>query len=88
MKLHEAEQLIEKKKWSKGVDKKWEAPAGFFGRGAEAIAKGLKRAHPDLKSATASLNFYINRGGKNLSAADKKRLESAKETLHGLYSKD
>lgn len=34
------------------------------------------------------LNFYINRGGKNLSAGRKKILEQAKDELHRLFHKD
>jgi len=34
------------------------------------------------------LNFYINRGGKNLSASKKKILESAKVELRKNFNKD
>lgn len=87
MKLEEAFSISEAK-WSKGVKKTWTAPAGFFEKSAESIASGLKRAHGDLKSAMSSLNFYVNRAGKNLSAKDKDRLENAKEKLRALYGKD
>ena len=78
--------LEAKSKWSGEVKTKWEAPEGFFSQSAEKIAKGLKRGHKDLKGAMGSLSFYINRGGKNLSADDKARLETAKEKLRKLYN--
>ena len=64
---------------------KWHPPEGFFEKSADAIAKGLKSASKDLKQAMSRLTFYINRGGSNLSADDKARLENAKEKLHALY---
>ena len=67
------------------VDTKWNAPEGFFDKSAEKIASGLKKASKDLKQAMSRLSFYINRGGKNINAADKKRLEAAKDKLRGLY---
>lgn len=81
LELHEA-------KWSGEVKEKWSPEEGFFEKSATAIAKGLKAASKDLKQAMSRLNFYINRAGKNLSAEDKERLESAKEKLHSLYEAD
>jgi hypothetical protein len=34
------------------------------------------------------LNFYINRGGKNLSAAKKHTLEKAKDELKKVFNRD
>jgi hypothetical protein len=34
------------------------------------------------------LTFYINRGGKNLSKTDKKRLERAKDELRHEFGRD
>jgi hypothetical protein len=39
-----------------------------------------RKASP-YRSALSMLTFYINRGGKNLSAARKKKLERAKDEL-------
>ncbi|QRE00325.1 hypothetical protein [Burkholderia phage BCSR5] len=72
-------------KWSKKVKTKWEPPEGLFTESAEKIAQGLKRGHTDLQGAMGSLNYYINRAGKNLSDADKKRLEAVKPKLQKLY---
>ena len=77
--------LLNEKMWSGSVETKWEPKEGFFEQSAEKIASGLKRNSKDLKQAMSRLNFYINRGGKNLSKEDKARLENAKEKLHTLY---
>lgn len=60
-------------------------PEGLFTKDAAAIAQGLKKLHPDLKGASSALTFYRNRAGKNLSDADKKKLEDAQVKLHNLY---
>lgn len=73
------------KKWSFKVKTKWSPPEGLFKESAEKIASTLKRNSKDLKQAMSRLNFYINRGGKGLSAADKKRLNTAKDKLRKLY---
>jgi Protein of unknown function (DUF3175) len=75
----------EKKLWSKDVETKWHPPEGFFARSAEEIAEGLKVASDGLAQAMDRLDFYINRGGANLSTEDRQRLERAKTILHGLY---
>jgi len=53
------------------------------------IAKSLKRSaersrrrkSSPYQSAMSMLNFYINRAGKNLSATQRKRLQTAKTRL-------
>ncbi len=62
----------------------------------KAIARSLKqsaeRSHrrksAPYRSAMSMLTFYINRGGKGLSAARKRTLEKAKDELRALYGKD
>jgi hypothetical protein len=57
------------------------------------IAASLKRSAEQshrrkagpYQSAMSMLNFYINRGGKNLSAARKKKLEAAKDELRAQF---
>jgi hypothetical protein len=70
--------------------------AGVFTKdSAAAIARSLKRSAEDstrrktdaFRSAMSMLDFYINRGGKNLSAERKKILEAAKQELRALYGK-
>ncbi|MER9714200.1 DUF3175 domain-containing protein [Mesorhizobium sp. M0213] len=59
------------------------------------IAASLKRSaeHSDrrkagpFQSAMSMLNFYINRAGKNLPAAQKKVLEDAKDDLRALFGR-
>ena len=60
------------------------------------IAASLKRSaeHSPRKkgtpfqSAMSMLTFYINRAGDNLDAADRKRLEAAKDELRKLFNKE
>jgi Protein of unknown function (DUF3175) len=70
--------------------------AGVFSKAdPRAIARSLKRSADEsrrrksspFRSAMSMLNFYINRAGKNLSAADRKRLETAKDELRALYGR-
>ena len=59
------------------------------------IARSLKRSaeHSErrksspFRSAMSMLSFYINRAGDQLSAAQRRRLESAKDELRALYGK-
>ncbi|HEU5295916.1 MAG TPA: DUF3175 domain-containing protein [Burkholderiaceae bacterium] len=59
------------------------------------IARSLKRSaqrserrkSSPFRSAMSMLNFYINRAGKQLSAAQRRRLESAKDELRALYDR-
>jgi Protein of unknown function (DUF3175) len=71
--------------------------AGVFSKAdPRAIARSLKRSADESRrrksspfpSAMSMLNFYINRAGKNLSAADRKRLEAAKDELRALYGRN
>jgi hypothetical protein len=45
-----------------------------------------RKAQP-FQSAMSMLNFYINRGGRNLSPSRKKVLNAAKDELRSLYGK-
>jgi hypothetical protein len=76
---------LDEKMWSGDIEAKWTPPTGFFKKGAAEIARGLKSASKDYAQASRRLNFYINRGGQNLSAEDKARLESAKTALRKAY---
>jgi hypothetical protein len=87
------------KKWSQRVTRNSDAldlEQGVFKlRSAAAIAKSLKRsadrserrkAEP-YRSAVSMLTFYINRAGRTLGAAERRRLEAAKRELARLYGK-
>jgi hypothetical protein len=83
-----ARRLIEADKWSSDVKTKHHTPDGLFKDGtSEEIAKELKREHgDDFAGAMSALNFYINRGGKNI--PNRQNVEGAKEALRKLYGKD
>ncbi|MFT3927652.1 MAG: DUF3175 domain-containing protein [Myxococcales bacterium] len=85
------------KRWSKHVMETSDAldlEANIFKRGsAKQVAASLKRSAEHSKrrksgpyqSAMSMLNFYINRGGKNLPPSRKKTLERAKDELRELF---
>jgi hypothetical protein len=87
------------KRWSRRVTRESDAltleKGVFTKRTPRAIARSLKRSADhsrrrksnSYRSAMSMLTFYINRGGKGLSAARKKKLEKAKDELRGLYGK-
>ena len=89
--------MTAKRKWSKRVMQTSDAmdlESGVFKKtSARAIAESVKRSaehssrrkSPPFRSAMSMLTFYVNRGGKNLSEAEKKRLMQAKNELRKLY---
>jgi hypothetical protein len=59
-------------------------PEGIFTKDPETIARVMatKKVSPKgIGSGIRMVQYFINRGGKNLSVADRKRLEKAKELL-------
>lgn len=87
------------KKWSASVTEHSDAldldPGVFESEDPKHIAVSLKRSAEagnrckgtPFQSAMSMLNFYINRAGKNLSAAHKQVLERAKDELRGQFGK-
>ncbi len=86
------------KKWSKKVTEKSNAldlEEGVFTLGPKQMAQSLKRSADKatrrktspFRSAMSMLTFYQNRAGKNLSAAQKKVLQLAKNELRKLYGR-
>jgi hypothetical protein len=85
-----------KKKWSAKVTQKSDAmdlKKGVFTQSSpKAIARSVKnsaarskrRKAPPKQSAMSMLSFYQNRAGKNLSPAQKKKLQKAKDELRKL----
>ena len=59
--------------------------AGSLKRSAEASKR--RKADP-FRSAMSMLVFYINHAGKNLSQADRTRLEKAKDELRKAFGKE
>ena len=88
------------KKWSKKVNQTSDAmdlqQGVFKGNDAHKIALSLKRSAETshrrkagpFASAMSMLNFYENRGGKNLSASRLKTLDRAKNELRELYGRE
>jgi hypothetical protein len=90
--------MAKKKKWSRKVTETSDAMTldkGVFKKSPHAIALSLKRSAErsrrrkttSFRSAMSMLTFYVNRGGKNLSAAQKKKLGKAKDELRELYQR-
>ena len=86
-----------RKRWSQRVTERSDAldlePGVFAQREPRRIALSLKRsaerssrrkADP-FRSAMSMLNFYINRAGSQLPAAQRARLEAAKDELRDLF---
>jgi len=88
-----------KKLWSKSVtehDRGDTIPPGIFKSGnPEELAEALQRSAEDparasddpYRSAMSMLDFYINRAGRNLSAAERAALEKAKTALRQRFGK-
>ena len=72
-------------KWSANVTTtSTNPPEGLFTKSASVIARTLATKRVSPKGPTSGLRmltFYINRAGKDLSAARRKELEKAKELL-------
>jgi hypothetical protein len=87
------------KYWSADVMKRSDAldleRGAFSHDDPKRIARSLKRSAErstrrkagPFQSAMSMLNFYINRGGRNLGASRKKILDQAKTELRKLFGK-
>ncbi len=85
-----------KKKWSAEVTEHSDAidlkknvfkqsdPKAIARSVKESATRSKRRKAPPKRSAMSMLSFYLNRAGKNLSAAQKKKLERAKQELRKL----
>jgi hypothetical protein len=88
------------RKWSKKVNQTSNAldleQDVFKKNDPKKIAQSLRRSAQKSKrrkgtayqSAMSMLNFYINRGGKNLSASRKQVLERSKKELRKLFGRE
>ena len=88
-----------KKRWSQRVTQRSNAldldPGVFTRTDSRSIARSLKRSAErsrrrktdPFRSAMSMLTFYVNRAGKSLSAAQRRRLQAAKEELRKLYGR-
>jgi hypothetical protein len=89
-----------KKKWSRSVTEHSNAldleQNVFKKKDPKKIARSLKRSAErstrkkttPFQSSMSMLNFYINRGGKNLTKKEKEPLEKAKDELRKLFHKE
>jgi hypothetical protein len=87
------------RRWSQRVTERSNAldlEAGVFTRtDPRSIARSLKRSADrsrrrktdPYRSAMSMLTFYINRAGRSLPPAQRRRLEAAKDELRRLYGK-
>ena len=87
------------RRWSARVTRESHAlslePKVFAQRSPRSIARSLKRSaersharkSAPFRSAMSMLNFYVNRGGRNLTSAQRKVLEKAKDELRDLYGR-
>jgi hypothetical protein len=71
-------------------------PRGIFTRSPQSIARGLKtsversrrtKGRTKFQSAMSMLNLYINRAGRSLASADRRRLEAAKTELRKVFGR-
>jgi len=88
-----------KRRWSQRVNETSDAldlKVGLFtGNDLRQIARSLKHSaeHSDrrksdpFRSAMSMLNFYINRAGRKLPAAQHRRRRAAKDELRALYKR-
>lgn len=88
------------KKWSHDVTEHSHAldleEGVFTWRDPHKIATSLKKSAENstrrkgtpYQSAMSMLNFYLNRGGHNLSASQKRVLSEAKDELRKLFGRD
>ena len=65
----------------------WSDPKKIARSLSRSARESSRRKGTPLQSAMSMLNFYINRGGKNLSSRQRKTLEQAKVELRGLFGK-
>lgn len=87
------------RRWSEHVSEHSNAlgldPGVFKYRSAHEIALSLKqsaehsarRRGTPLQSAMSMLNSYVNRAGRGLNAAQRRRLEAAKAELRALFGR-
>jgi hypothetical protein len=79
----------ENEKWSQEVNEKFHPPEGTFSEGSpEQIANVISQnGRASYKTAMARLNFYLNRGGENVSPSVRAKVNRAKEILKKRYNK-
>ena len=66
----------------------WKDPKRIARSLRESAEKSTRRKGTAFQSAMSMLNFYLNRGGRNLNAQQKRVLTRAKGELRKLYQKE
>ena len=90
--------ITKRSRWSQRVTRESNAldlERRVFTKSPKAIARSLKqsaersrrRKSSPYRSAMSMLTFYINRAGRQLTRAQRARLESAKDELRALFKK-
>ncbi|HEX9811552.1 MAG TPA: DUF3175 domain-containing protein [Burkholderiales bacterium] len=92
--------VSKRKRWAQRVTESSNAldlePGVFALKSPRRIALSLKRSalrsrrrkSDPFRSAMSTLNFYINRAGRNLPSTDRARLENAKRELRKVFSRE
>lgn len=65
----------------------WSDPKRIARSLSRSAEQSSRRKGTPLQSAMSILNFYLNRGGRNLGGKQKKTLQQAKQELRELYSR-
>ncbi|MDJ0868180.1 MAG: DUF3175 domain-containing protein [Myxococcota bacterium] len=88
-----------RRRWSQRVTESSDAldlePGVFTWKDPRRIARSLKRSAEEsqrrkadpFRSAMSMLTFYVNRAGRQLPAAQRARLEAAKDELRELFGR-
>jgi hypothetical protein len=65
----------------------WDSPKRIAASLKRSAERSLERKAEPYRSAMSMLTFYINRAGKNLPAARKRTLETAKDELRRQFGR-
>jgi len=65
----------------------WSDPRRIARSLKDSAERSTRRKAEPFRSAMSMLVFYVNRAGANLSAAQRRRLEAAKDELRALYGR-
>jgi len=65
----------------------WSADVTAHSDALDSVEHSTRRKSSPFRSAMSMLVFYINRAGKNLPAAQKRRLEAVKDELRRAFGR-
>lgn len=88
--IEEAKKIIDR--WSDKVphSKTFKTPPGLFKeKSAQEIAKVIsENKDAPYRTAMSRLNFYLNRGGKNIPENIRTKINTSKDILRKMYERD